>query len=137
MDAVFHWDFGKDGENTVYTNIEVGLLPKGAFTQLGGTPADSEKWQAWSRQWTNSHGGGDYAGWMLPSDKPDKSGFPAGFGPWSNTPERLVAGWLSNGKIPAADREAVLQRLNQRLHDFSTRRVETLMKEHMKAKGTP
>lgn len=130
-DAVFLWDFGREGEKTVCINVEVGLLPAGAFTQLGGTQADKENWQAWSRQWNNFHGGGTYVGWM---SSPSNTGLAAGFAPWSNTPERLVAGWLSDGKIPAADRAPLMDRLASRIHGFSVARVEGFEKEHMATK---
>jgi hypothetical protein len=133
-DAIFVWDFGEENGNQVYINIEVGLNPTQAFEQLGCTPDAKKKFDAWRSQWRNSHGGGHAAGWMTPPDaKQQDLGID---GPWSNTPERLVAGWLSAAKIPLAEYTAVMERLESRIENFSASRVEALAKEHAKIKET-
>lgn len=116
VDAVFLWDIDSFQGRSVYTNVEVGLYPAGGFSSLGGTASDMEKWELWTRQWRNSHGGGGPCpGWMMPSRF-------EGLANWSWTPERLLAGWLSEGRIRS--RAEVLQRAEERISDFSIPRLE-------------
>lgn len=130
-DAIFLWDMKTEDGKTIYINIEVGLNPIRTFKRLGATDSDKQAWSLWRSQWQNSVGGGE-GNWMLSIE--DKK-FNTQLGFWSNTPERVVAGWLSGGKIPVVDRAALLERLASRIHGFSIARVEGLTKEHMAASG--
>lgn len=132
-DAIFLWDFGYEGGRTIYINIEVGLNPVRTFKRLGASESDKEAWSVWRSQWQNNFGGGE-GNWMLSIDD---TNFVPELGFWSNTPERVVAGWLARGKIPVADRAALMARLASRIHGFSSAHVEELEKEHMAATGAP
>jgi hypothetical protein len=129
MDAVFLWDIDSIDGRSIYTNLEVGLFPAGGFSKLGGTASDMERWEIWKRQWRSSHGGGGpRSGWMMPSEI-------EGWATWSYTPELLLAGWLFNEKI--LSRAEVLQRVKERICDFSIARLEELEAALSQGNGQP
>ena len=111
-DAVFVWDIDDSGPTTHYVNIEVGLLPAGAFVAAGGTADDKIKWEAWCRQWRSRHN---------PNWAPEIT-FSA------YTPERLFAQWIVLGKILKSQRESIGDLLKRRILGFSIGSVDELVR---------